>query len=399
MTTVGIVGAGIAGLHLGLALRAADVPVTLYADRPFDELAAGPLLNTVAHHHPLLERERALGVHHWPAAEFGYRAHHHWIGGLRFTGRFTHPSCAVDHRLYLPRLAEDLAARGGHVEVREAGPRDLGALARRHELLVVASGRGALSGLFPRRPEHSPHDAPRRLVCAGLYTGIAPAEPAAVTIGVAPGQGELLEIPLVSRHGRVTALLFENVPGGDLAVLNELSPAEDPALFRKTVVEKLHEHHPATAERLLGDFALTDPRDLLQGAVTPAVREDFLSLGDDRFALALGDAHVVVDPVMGQGANIAAYSAAVVAAEIAAETVYDEVFCRRVARAREEVLLGASAWTNLVLDPPPWLGELWRGLADDPRRADEFTDNFDHPDRQWRALATRRRVRAFLDGS
>ncbi|WP_223843205.1 cupin domain-containing protein [Amycolatopsis methanolica] len=57
---------------------------------------------------------------------------------------------------------------------------------------------------------------------------------------------------------------------------------------------------------------------------------------------------------MGQGANIAAYSAAVVAAEIAAETVYDEVFCRRVARAREEVPLGASAWTNLVLDPPPW---------------------------------------------
>ncbi|MEV5300665.1 cupin domain-containing protein [Amycolatopsis methanolica] len=55
---------------------------------------------------------------------------------------------------------------------------------------------------------------------------------------------------------------------------------------------------------------------------------------------------------MGQGANIAAYSAAVVAAEIAAETVYDEVFCRRVARA--EVPLGASAWTNLVLDPPPW---------------------------------------------
>ncbi|MEV5300666.1 hypothetical protein [Amycolatopsis methanolica] len=60
-------------------------------------------------------------------------------------------------------------------------------------------------------------------------------------------------------------------------------------------MEKPHEHHPATAERVLGDFALTDPRDLLQGAVTPAVREDFLPLGDDRFALALGDAHVVVD--------------------------------------------------------------------------------------------------------
>ncbi|GAB3582747.1 hypothetical protein GCM10027445_56470 [Amycolatopsis endophytica] len=398
MTTVGIVGAGIAGLHLGLALRAADVDLTLYADRPPEDLAAAPLLNTVAHHHPLLERERALGVHHWPAAQFGYGAHHHWIGGARFAGRFTHPSCAVDHRLYLPRLAGDLEARGGRIEVRDVGPRDLGALAGRHDLLVIATGRGALSGLFPRRPEHSPHDAPRRLLCAGLYAGIAPAEPAAVTIGVAPGQGELLEIPMMSRHGPVTALLFENVPGGDLAVLNELSPAQDPALFRKTVLDKLREHHPATAERVLDDFALTHPSDLLQGAVTPAVREDFLPLGEDRFALALGDAHVVVDPVMGQGANIASYSAGVVAAGIAADTVYDELFCRRVARSREEVLLGASAWTNLMLDPPPWLDELWRGLAADPRRADTFTDGFDHPDRQWRLLATRRRVRAFLSG-
>ncbi|PXY29301.1 monooxygenase [Prauserella coralliicola] len=400
MATVGIVGAGVAGLHLGLALRAADVDVTLYAERPIEDLADARLLNTVAHHHPMLERERALGVQHWPADRYGYGAHHHYLGGaapVRFTGHFTNPSCAVDHRLYLPRLAADLAERGAKPEVADIGPRDLAALGRQHDLVVVASGRGALSGLFARRPEHCPHDAPRRLLCAGLYTGVRAPEPAGVGISIAPGHGELLEIPILSRHGPVTALLLENVPDGDLAGLASLPYDDDPARFHRAVLDALAKHHPATRERVdERAFSLTHPLDLLQGGVIPAVREDYLPLGDDTFALALGDAHVVVDPVMGQGANLAAYSAAVVAAEIAADTVYDEQFCRRVARAREEVLLAGSAWTNLMLDPPARIPELLRALADDQRRADEFTTNFDHPDRQWRLLATPRRQEEFL---
>ncbi|NKQ51318.1 monooxygenase [Amycolatopsis sp. K13G38] len=397
MATVGIVGTGIAGTHLGLLLRAAGIDVTLYTEQPAEALTRARLLNTVAHHHPLLKRERTLGVHHWPAEEFGYGAHHHHVGGpepIRFTGRFAHPSCAVDHRLYLPRLIGDLAERGGRVEVAEVGPRDLAALAARHDLLVVATGRGPLSGLFPRRPEHSPHDAPRRLLCAGLFTGIRPPAQAGVSISIAPGAGELLEIPLLSRHGPVTALLFENVPGGDLA---GLSSSDDPGLFAKQALEKLRVHHPDTFERVdPGEFALTHPLDLMRGAVTPSVREDWLALGDGRFALAAGDAHVVVDPVMGQGANIASYSAAVIASHAAEDTVYDELFCRRVARAREETLLAASSWTNLMLDPPAYVHDLFAGLARDQARADEFTTNFDHPGRQWRALATERRVRNFL---
>ncbi|WP_245992770.1 styrene monooxygenase/indole monooxygenase family protein [Prauserella muralis] len=337
--TVGIVGAGVAGLHLGLALRAADVPVTLYTEQAFADLAAGPLLNTVAHHHPMLDRERQWDVHFWPAERHGYGAHHHHVGGtapVRFTGHFTHPSCAVDHRLYLPRLAGAFAERGGRIEVRAVGPRDLARLAGSHALLVVASGRGPLSGLFPLRPEHSPHHTPQRLLCAGLYTGVRGADPAGVTISIAPGAGELLEIPLHSAHGPVTALLFENLPGGDLAALASLDHRDDPALFAKAVLEALRRHHPATAERVEErDFGLTHPLDVLQGGVLPAVRQDWIDLGGERFALALGDAHVVVDPLMGQGANLASYSAAVVAAEIATDTAYDALFCERVARARE----------------------------------------------------------------
>jgi 2-polyprenyl-6-methoxyphenol hydroxylase-like FAD-dependent oxidoreductase len=156
MVSIGVVGAGIAGLHLGLALRAADVAVTVYTERSFEDLAGGPLVNTVAHHHPLLDRERGMGIAPEPGT--AYRAHHYHAGGLGFTGRAAQPSCAVDHRLHLPRLAAELAGRGGRIEVRRVGPRDLDGLAARHDLLTIATGRGAMSGLFPRIPQHSPQD-------------------------------------------------------------------------------------------------------------------------------------------------------------------------------------------------------------------------------------------------
>ncbi|WP_342216500.1 styrene monooxygenase/indole monooxygenase family protein, partial [Nocardia abscessus] len=40
-----------------------------------------------------------------------------------------------------------------------------------------------------------------------------------VGISIAPDVGELLEIPLVSRHGWVTALLFETLPDTETAAL------------------------------------------------------------------------------------------------------------------------------------------------------------------------------------
>ncbi|MDS1270341.1 hypothetical protein RIF23_08540 [Lipingzhangella sp. LS1_29] len=62
MPDIGIVGSGVAGLHLGLYLRQHDVPVTIYSDRSPQQIAQSWLPNSVAHHHVALERERALKV-------------------------------------------------------------------------------------------------------------------------------------------------------------------------------------------------------------------------------------------------------------------------------------------------------------------------------------------------
>src|SRR6476661_3215535 len=117
-SSIGIVGSGVSGLHLGLFLRAHDVPVTIYADKEPDAIRAGKLLNTVAHHHHCL------------------------AGEVRFRGDFEHPSSAVDYRVYLPRLMEDFQERGGELAiVPTTGLEDIERLSQRHDLMVVAVGR------------------------------------------------------------------------------------------------------------------------------------------------------------------------------------------------------------------------------------------------------------------
>jgi 2-polyprenyl-6-methoxyphenol hydroxylase-like FAD-dependent oxidoreductase len=398
-SSIGIVGSGVSGLHLGLFLRAHDVPVTMYTDKEPDALRAGKLLNTVAHHHHTLERERELRVHHWDVAEYGYVCHHHCIGGeVRFRGDFDQPSSAIDYRVYLPRLMEDFQQRGGELVIMAGvGVEEVERLSQRHDLMVIAAGRGGIGELFGRRDDKSPYDRPQRRLSAGIYSGIAYSEPKGVGVHFAPGHGELLELPIYSHDGFATALLFENVPGGGLEPLVDTRYEDDPAAYDRLVLAALREHYPMAAERVdAGAFGLWSGRDLLQGALTPIVREDYARLGSGRYALAMGDSHTVVDPMMGQGANSASYSAWTIGEAIVADHVYDERFCQRVARRREGFVHGVSDWTNLMLNPPPHVLEFVGAMAQDKALCDEFTSNFNDPERQVDVLATPERTRAYL---
>jgi 2-polyprenyl-6-methoxyphenol hydroxylase-like FAD-dependent oxidoreductase len=400
MTSIAIVGSGVSGLHLGLFLQQHDVPVTIYTDRTGQQIADGRLPNTVAHHHHTLERERALGVHHWDADEFGYTCHQHCIVGtpepMRFRGDFAHPSSIIDYRLYLPRLIEDYEERGGELVV---GPIDAEAIERLsadHDLVVVAAGRGA-GAMFPPRRDKSPYDKPQRRLSAGIYHGIRYSEPKGVGVHMSLGHGELLELPITSREGLATALLFENIPGGDLEMLVDISYDDDPRGYNEVVLRKLQQHYPMCFERVEEDaFGLQGPTDLLQGALTPVVRQDYIRLGSGKFAVAMGDAHCVVDPVNGQGANSASYSAWVIGHAILNDMALDEQFCRRVAREREAIVHGVSDWTNMILNPEPHVVGLLMAMAQSKPLCDTYTQNFNHPDRQWDAVATPQRTAAFI---
>src|SRR5919109_4438638 len=103
VNSIGIVGSGIAGLHLALFLQQHSVPVTLYSDRTAEQIRAGRLPSTVARFEHTRARERALGVDHWSALAHDVLWTRVYINGqppLTFRGDMARPWSFVDMRLY-----------------------------------------------------------------------------------------------------------------------------------------------------------------------------------------------------------------------------------------------------------------------------------------------------------
>src|SRR5262245_58785551 len=65
---IGIIGAGVAGLHLGLFLRKHGIDATIYTDKSPEQQLGERLHNVVARFAPTRERERLLGVNFWDSA-------------------------------------------------------------------------------------------------------------------------------------------------------------------------------------------------------------------------------------------------------------------------------------------------------------------------------------------
>jgi 2-polyprenyl-6-methoxyphenol hydroxylase-like FAD-dependent oxidoreductase len=403
MTNIGIIGAGVAGLHLALLLQKHGVNATLYTDKTADEQERSSLRNTVVHHHHTRARERALGVNYWDSPDYGSFCHHHYIsapgGGpwLSFQGDFKQPSLCVDYRIYLPRLLRTFEARGGRVVMRAVTESGLEELSSEHDLMVVATGRHGLSDLFPRDAARSPFDRPQRLLCAGLWSGVALPDPVGVTLSVAPGQGELISIPTISFNGPTTALLFEAIPGGEMEPLAHLRYASGAKEFERAVLDVLAKHHPSVYQQVdPKEFGLLRPTDLLQGAVTPCVRRSYISLSTGVFAVAVGDSRVSVDPMTGQGANLASYTAWTLGEMILGGAPPGRDLCEELERRTAEFILGTSSWTNIMLTTPPRLIDLFKAMAENRSIADEVTEYFNYPHLLGDILATPESTAAYL---
>ena len=403
MADVGIVGAGTAGLHLALLLQRRGLEPTLYAERTADEVRAGRLSNTVVHNHRTRARERELGANLWDGTAPAIEGHWHYIPlpegpPLDFPGYFTNPSLAVDYRLYQSALLEAFEERGGKVEVGAIGASDLGGLAGRHDLLAVSTGRGGLSDLFPAIEGRSPFRQPARLLSGGLYRGVADAgESHHVVLSLLGPIGEIINIPMESKDGLVEVLLFECVPGGDLEVVARTPYADDPKAHDRLVLDRLRTYAPRVYERIdEASFGLVDPTSILQGAVTPTVRESYAQLDGGTYAIAVGDAHVTMDPVVGLGANAASLSAFALGETIAEGGPFDEAFCKRVDERRLPGVLAHFDFTNFMLAPQPNLFDVIGAMSQSRAIADDFTEGFTEPPRQWANLANPEATAAYL---
>ncbi|GHG91879.1 styrene monooxygenase/indole monooxygenase family protein [Comamonas sp. JC664] len=406
MERIAIVGAGTAGLHLGLKLLSHGVPVTIYTEQEPARLKSARLLNTVAHHAPTRMRERVLGVDHWsgPNADMHYIGIHVNGGPHPFSlrGRVDSPSIFVDYRQYQPRLAEDFVARGGTLEVLPVDMDVLERLSQQHALVVVATGKNGLTRLFPRVPELSPHTQPPRMLFAALLKGLRMQEPIGMNAHLIPGQGEIFESQVVTEGGRVPSVLIEALPGSELSRLSTQRYEEDPRAFEALLMDMLRRFAPATYERVdPASFGVRGPLDFLQGSFTPVVRRGWAQLASGRFALAVGDTHVTNDPVAGQGANAGSASAFALAENIvtalAEQRPFDEAFCREAEASSWAATAPATYWTNALLQPPPpHVIELLAAGSKDVRVADGIATAFVTPELILSACASPESTTAFI---
>jgi 2-polyprenyl-6-methoxyphenol hydroxylase-like FAD-dependent oxidoreductase len=398
---IGIIGGGIAALHLGLRLRQLGVDCTIMTDRSAEQVAAAQLTNAVVHWPTTLGRERVLRVYHWPAEEFGFHHIHQVIQTpqpIEIRNRTTAPARAIDYRIYLPHLMADFAERGGRLEVASLEAKDIGSIAERFDLVVVATPGNGFARLFARDPALSPYVRPQRYSLSGLFVGFRLTEMRGAVQSVAPGHGEAVAFPLLSRTGMVGALAISSRHPDELAMLRVLSARPDRAGFRAALLRKLEQFHPAIHQRIdIAHFDLQGPDDLARAAITPVVRHPHVHLGGGKYAIALGDVHVTVDPLLAQGANIGSYSAFALADAIEEAGAFDLAFCQDVERCRGARVLGASRWTNAFLQPPDDARvELMVAMSRDRRLAEEYFDNFNRPERQWERVGSAQRIRVWL---
>jgi 2-polyprenyl-6-methoxyphenol hydroxylase-like FAD-dependent oxidoreductase len=271
-------------------------------------------------------------------------------------------------------------------------------LAAEHDLMVIAAGRGGLAGLFPVAPERSPLDAPARILCAAQYRGVAPLEGMSYGVHVAPGVGELFDAPINAIDGPRHSFNFEAIPGGPLEPLVRRPYEQDPAGFNHEVLTALRQHFPTVHARVTErEFGVTGPMDILQGALRPCVRRPYTALPGGRWAVAIGDAHAINDPVAAQGVNAASAGAFILGDLIEEDEFFDERFCRKLEARLWAYMEDVTSWALSVLQPPPpHVLDLMIAAATHQPLADRIASNYGHPHRAWDDICTPERTTALM---
>jgi len=151
------------------------------------------------------------------------------------------------------------------------------------------------------------------------------------------------------------------------------------------VLALLRDYVPSVYARIdTSRFAVARPLDIGYVAITPVVRRGYARLSNGRTILALGDAHITMDPVTGQGANKASHDAFVAGAAICEATAFDEDFCGRVSGRMCDYSLPVSDACNArLMAPAQHVLDLLAAAARYQAVADFYTGSFNNPDRFW----------------
>jgi flavin reductase (DIM6/NTAB) family NADH-FMN oxidoreductase RutF/flavin-dependent dehydrogenase len=384
---IAIVGAGQSGLQLALGLLDAGYEVTLVSNRTAEQLVTGQVQSSQCMFESALETERALGLDFWseecpPVEGVSLTVPNRDGSGkaIDWAARLDGPAQSVDQRLKLSGWLVEYERRGGRLVLQEAGIHDVERLARDDELVVIATGKGELGGLFARDAEKSPYETPQRALALTYVRGMEPRPGfSAVCFNLVPGVGEYFVFPALTTNGPCQIMVFEGIPGGPFDCWADVrTPAEH--LTRS--LEILERFLPWEYARCAG-VELTDPNGILTGRFAPTVRHPVARLPSGAPVLAMADAAVLNDPITGQGSNNAAKCAEIYLERIVARDgdPFDE---RWMQQTFDHYWRGYAqwvvSWTNSLLAPPRrHVLRLLEAAQEVPALAATIANGFDDP--------------------
>jgi hypothetical protein len=385
MPSILIVGGGQAGLQLALGLVSDGHDVTVISNRAPDEIESGRVMSSQCMFDAALQHERDLNIAFWddecPPIEGVSLAAPGPEGGkmIDWAARLEQPAQSVDQRLKMPRFMEELERRGGKVVLAEVTLPDLETLARDHDLVIVAAGKGEVAQLFERDASRSPYGAPQRALALTYVTGLEPRPQfSAVAFNLIPTVGEYFVFPALTTSGACEIMVFEGIPGGPMDCWSDVTSPQEHLARSKWVLDTFLPWEAARA----GSVELTDANGVLAGRFPPTVRKPVGELPSGAVVLGLADAVVLNDPITGQGSNNASKAAASYLASIRAnpDGPFDRHWMQDTFDAYWQYAQYVTTWTNAMLGPPPpHVLELLVAGNEHQAVADRFANGFDNP--------------------
>ena len=318
---IGVVGAGVSSLHLGLYLRAHDVPVTIYADKTAraDRRRAPAEHGRAPPPHPRARARPRRAPWGRRRARLRLPPPLHLGADLAFQGTSTTRRCASTTASPPPPHGRLRGARRRPVVGPTLEAADVEALRRPRP-----HGRRARSREHrrhvppPARPV--PVRRPQRRLCAGLYHGVAPTEPGGVSFCIAPATASCSSSRCSRARATRPRCSSRTSPAARPSGSFDMSVEEDVAGFEQAVLETVRQHYAGSPFHHPSSFWLLGPSGRPAGRAHPrssARTTRSCRPGSSRPA----DTHVVAYPIIGQGANSASYSAWMVGEAIVTDLV------------------------------------------------------------------------------
>jgi hypothetical protein len=385
MRKIAIIGGGQSGLQLAFGLLQKGYEVTVVSNRTPDQVFQGRVTSSQFMFDDSLQNERNLGINLWekecPITEGiafaipgpdGNRA-------LFWEAKLDHYGQSVDQRVKFAGWMKEFAKRGGNLVIKDAGPQDLEELAKRHDLVLMAAGKGEINRLFERDAEKSPFDKPMRALALTYVKGMVPRKPfTAVAFNLIPGVGEYFVFPALTTTGLCEIMVFEGVPGGPMDCWSDVQHPQQHLQRSKEILQKFL---PWEAERC-HNLALADDNGILVGRFAPTVRKPICKLPSGGLVLGMADVVATNDPITGQGSNTASKAAAIYLQRILdhGNKPFDAPWMQQTFDSFWNYAQWVVKWTNsLLTPPPPQVLQLMGAASQIPRLASKITNGFNNP--------------------